>query len=329
MESKKFWGNWPREKFIDVYIFLSHKGWILEGMIRESASAVNQKLRWNWVLESRRDFFRNPTLINSYFHRKSTVSVFSNHKVFLATVEKSSIAKSKTIVLVTQLQENELELISKNIIYFNLTHRIIVQNIVVFEKLVEIGIKESLIYLFPGAIDRNLFCPNTDTEFSRDIYVLISGDFKERKNPEMIKKVISQFPYIKFLIHGNNLEIFGNEFSDKYKNVELIDFKFSNQPSLMRDASSYLMISTLEGGPISVLESLASGTPVVASNVGFCSDYINSDNGWLLNDSSDINEIENALNYTMNLKGKVFNDDLLNGRFTWVELGELLFDLQV
>ena len=97
----------------------------------------------------------------------------------------------------------------------------------------------------------------------------------------------------------------------------------------MRDASAYLMISTLEGGPISVLESLASGTPVVASNVGFCSDYINSDNGWLLNDSSDINEIENALNYAMNLKGKVFKDDLLNGRFTWVELGKLLFDLQV
>ena len=325
MELIKFWGMWPREKFVSVYIFLSHKGWILEGMIRESASAVNQKLRWNWILESRRDFFRNPTLINSYVHRQSAVSVFSNHKVFLAMAEKPLIAKSKAIVLVTQLQENELELISKNITCFNLTHRIIVQNKVVFEKLVEIGIKESLIHLFPGAIDRNLFCPSSDTEFSRDVYVLISGDFKERKNPEMIKKVIAQLPNIRFIVHGRNLEIFGNQFLASNKNVHMIPFNFLNQPKLMRNASAYLMISTLEGGPIPVLESLASGTPVVASDVGFCNEYINQNNGWLLSDPNDLMEIEKALYYSITLKSQVSKMDLLKGRFTWIELGNLFF----
>ena len=306
---------------------MSHHGWILEGIIRDSALAVGQKLRWNWIVESRRDLLENPKLLGLLIPRRSEVSVFSNHKVFLSSLKKISPNRSKVVIFVTQLQDSDLSTIRSNIHSFNLSKRIIVQNLFVFNSLIDVGVDESILRLFPGAIDRNLFYPTLKNVVSEKKFVLISGDFKKRKNPEMIKKVISQFPYIKFLIHGNNLEIFGNEFSDKYKNVELIDFKFSNQPILMRAASSYLMISTLEGGPISVLESLASGTPVVASNVGFCSDYINSNNGWLLNDSSDINEIENALNHTMNLKGKVFNNDLLNGRFTTVELGKLLFDL--
>jgi glycosyltransferase involved in cell wall biosynthesis len=299
----------------------------LEGIIRDSALAVGQKLRWNWIIESRRDLLKNPNLLGLILHRRSRVSVFSNHKVFLSHSTKVSLKKSKIVVFVTQLQDNELNMIRNNIQSFNLAKRIIVQNLFVFESLIEAGVSKNIVSLFPGAIDRNLFYPAPKTDVCKDKFVLVSGDFKERKNPEMIKKVISQLPDINFIIHGHNLEIFGIGFFDSFKNVELIPFNFLNQPKLMRDASAYLMISTLEGGPIPVLESLASGTPVVASNVGFCSEYINSENGWLLNNSSNVHEIENALTYAMDLKSKVSNHDLLKGRFTWIESGNLFFDL--
>ena len=306
---------------------MSHNGWILEGIIRDSALAVGQKLRWNWIVESRRDLLENPKLLVLLIPRRSEISVFSNHKVFLSSLKKISPNRSKVVVFVTQLQDSELSIIRSNIHSFNLSKRIIVQNLFVFKSLVDVGVDESILRLFPGAIDRNVFYPTFENVVSENKFVLISGDFKERKNPEMIKKVITQLPDIHFIIHGHNLEIFGIGFFDAYKNIELIPFNFLNQPKLMRDASAYLMISTLEGGPIPVLESLASGTPVVASNVGFCSEYINSENGWILNDPSDINEIENALNYAINLKSKVSNHDLLKGQFTWIESGNLFFHL--
>ena len=84
-------------------------------------------------------------------------------------------------------------------------------------------------------------------------------------------------------------------------------------------------MSSIEGGPYSVLEALASGTPCVVTDVGFCRDLINGKNGYLLEKMPEFQQIKNAIKSTWYLKDSTYNVDLLNGRYTWQELSDVLY----
>jgi glycosyltransferase involved in cell wall biosynthesis len=93
----------------------------------------------------------------------------------------------------------------------------------------------------------------------------------------------------------------------------------------MRKASTYLSLAHNEGGPIPLMEALASGTPVVATSTGFSPDLINSSNGVLIPKSPDLSETREAILYAMSLKPMVEQADLLEGKYDWKDLGNLLY----
>jgi glycosyltransferase involved in cell wall biosynthesis len=173
----------------------------------------------------------------------------------------------------------------------------------------------------PGGIDRKVFYPLSDLKSVGD-YVLVSGSFRRRKNPDLITKVIQNCPDMKFKIHGENFGVFPSGLGS---NVEFIKFNFDNQAKLMREARLHLVLSSVEGGPMSVLEALSSGTPCVTTNVGFCEEIIGQNSGIVLSTTPTIEEIKQAINMTWHLKEETYSKDLLNGDFSWVKFGEDLF----
>jgi glycosyltransferase involved in cell wall biosynthesis len=146
--------------------------------------------------------------------------------------------------------------------------------------LIASGVSKHAVVRAPGAVSRDIYKPSMaipDRQF-----VLFSGDFKYRKNPDLVAKVICSMPDTDFVIHGQNWEIFPPEILNGLPNLKRIDFNLKGQPGLMRQASLYVSLAVVEGGPYPVLEALASGTPVVATDTGFCAEFINDTNGILL-----------------------------------------------
>jgi glycosyltransferase involved in cell wall biosynthesis len=98
-----------------------------------------------------------------------------------------------------------------------------------------------------------------------------------------------------------------------------------NQPHLIRQASLYVSLALIEGGPYPVLEALASGTPVVATDTGFCAEFVNAANGILLPNSPELESVIPAIRQALNLKGMVWDQELLFGKWQWKDLGSVIF----
>jgi glycosyltransferase involved in cell wall biosynthesis len=202
--------------------------------------------------------------------------------------------------------------------------RILVQNKAMESFLISQGIPREAIVRAPGAVNREVYHPST--ELSETKYVLFSGDFKYRKNPDLIAQVIAAMPDINFIVHGKNWEVFPPEFLNELSNLRRLDFKLVNQPSLIRHASLYVSLARIEGGPYPVLEALASGTPVVATHTGFCAEFVNANNGILLPNSAELESVIPAIRQALSLKGQVWDQDLLFGKWQWKNLGSLIFN---
>lgn len=225
----------------------------------------------------------------------------------------------KSSLFITQFQiEDELE-DEKLIAKINLFSTVIVQNRYVRELLISAGADADRVITCPGGVDKNIYFPNEKRRVQS--YILISGDFKARKNPEGIIRIIRELPMYHFLIHGHNLDQFRDEL-EGCSNVSLRKFSLEDNPLLMQRASVYLCVSKLEGGPIPILEALSSGTPVVSTPVGFVPDLSWVKELKVLPKNFQIHQVQEAIEELIKLKS--LNRDLLEGKFSLEEFGSKL-----
>lgn len=134
-------------------------------------------------------------------------------------------------------------------------------------KLVAGGFPEDRIRVNHYGADPELFRPR----FDHDGYVVYGGRLSEEKGVEMVIEVAKQLPDIQFKIVGTGPEegrlhalAHGND------NIEFVGFRSGDAlQEMYRNALAMMIPSRVhENFPLSALESLALGTPVVGSHVG-------------------------------------------------------------
>lgn len=161
--------------------------------------------------------------------------------------------------------------------------------------LIRDGIESTSIHILPNSIDTELFKPNQeDTCFD----IISLGRLSPEKELQNLLKIVAELkkeiPKIKVGIAGKgpekeNLEKLINELSLQ-DNVELLGFvddivKFYNGGKL------FVLTSSTEGLPRTVIESMACGIPSVASNVGDMEHVIvDGENGFLVHKYDDIDD---------------------------------------
>ena len=121
----------------------------------------------------------------------------------------------------------------------------------------------------------------------RDNYVLYFGRISSEKGVERLLKIFKKLDYKLILVgkgdikieSNNNIEYLGPKYGQEL--ISLIKkAKFTIHPSIWHD-----------NFPMSILESLAQGTPVIASNHSGFLETINKTNGYLL-DFDGVNIVE-------------------------------------
>jgi glycosyltransferase involved in cell wall biosynthesis len=301
-------------------------------MVRESAEALGINIRVIFIPQRLQDFFRIKDFSNYILGKKIQgnclfVNQSSYFKALLSTTIRFIPENSRVLYTHKSLEEIED---FEQIKMLQRVNKIFVLNSKVKADLVLSGISAGKITTVFGAIDRKVYYPvnnfNKSGSLEVDPYVLITGDCKPRKNPNMIIEVIRIMSDVKFIIHGRGWqECLTNQRIDELENLKVIQFEIKNNPQLVREASAYLSLSELEGGPFPTLESLASGTPVVVTDTGWNKELVKSGFGTVLSQTFTISEVITAINEAIKLKPQVSSLDLLKGEFTWKSLGQKLY----
>jgi glycosyltransferase involved in cell wall biosynthesis len=150
-------------------------------------------------------------------------------------------------------------------------------------------------------------------EWSKDIINLITvGTVSNRKGQDILIKSISKLSNInKQKIHltivggGPQIEEFKSlaEDLELKTNVSFLGRVDSNSiPSLLQESSAFVLISNSEGLPLSNIEALRCGLPIITSNVDGCPETVNGKNGFSIS--------PNANDLTIVLE-KLFTVDLI------------------
>lgn len=307
-----------------VHIANWHTKWIIGGIFREAAEACSLKPIWRIYPTSKKDFLDLKVISSRVHSGIGQLNVYAHQDTYFSVFAKipEQIRNNRNRVYFTHFNQGQI-LTQEQISALEYCERILVQNEAMQNYLISKGVLTDKIVRIPGAVNREIFKPVNRIPENR--YVLFSGDFKYRKNPDLIAEVITHMPDIDFIIHGKNWDSFPPEVLRASLNLTCLDFDLGKQASLIRRASLYVSLSLLEGGPYSILEALASGTPVVATDTGFCAEFIDSTNGILLPNLPDVAMVDSAIRQALHLKNQTWNQDLLHGAWQWHDLGKLIF----
>ncbi len=299
------------------------KGWILEALARESAHAINAPINIQYIPTSRREIRTIKELRAKYFPIARGNNLFFHHRTFFDTEKRVSLQKSQNRIWLTHFEVDDE--IQKLLQREAIISKLFVQNITLRDKLLGSGFSENKVHVTPGAVDRSKFFPSLITNYDKQ-YFLFSGDCKPRKNPEYVEWIIRSFPEFNFIIHGRNWASFNQGSLKSLPNLQITEFDFSHQGNLLRGASALISVAQNEGGPISIMEALACGTPVISSDTGFAKDLIKFNTGFLISEDLDLHGWRGQLNELIEMKKRVQGQDLLGGKFSWEKLGADFYD---
>ena len=151
---------------------------------------------------------------------------------------------------------------------------IIVENKNNYQDFLKLGFPDKKLMLLPYPINTTSFNQKIESlEPKRD--VILVSNLTTRKRPDLIYEVVKSAPELTFTIYGKNW--------DKYKNfkqlinlpnLELKNFNYDFYPKELRSHRLFLSLSDNESGPVPLLESLACGLRVVATDTGTARDLI-------------------------------------------------------
>ena len=151
-------------------------------------------------------------------------------------------------------------------------------------------------------------CFNTKAEINplREEYYLTVGNLVPLKGHHITLNTFFEMPKQRLIMVGNGEQRY--DLKKQAKDLGILGrvqmIKHLDQKKLAEfyaGATASILMSSMEGMPNVVLESLAVGTPVVATNVGGIPEVINDQNGILLKERDEHNLL-NALGKIKNMK---------------------------
>ena len=148
--------------------------------------------------------------------------------------------------------------------------------------------------------------------------VVWAGTCVERKRPQLFLETVTNNQSIEFRLIGkdwrksNYWKLISN-----LSNLEYIEFEGPLNSEILDGCNTYLMTSSLEGGPMPLIETLAAGLYPVCTDTGFVSDvldyvdlpkvFITPDSSHIAKQISEVSEI--SIEKRLNFRNKILNLD--------------------
>lgn len=192
--------------------------------------------------------------------------------------------------------------------------------------LIKNGAKKSSILTIPNAIESSWISkgmPKKNTDVLKFVFI---GRYERTKGLKeilkVVRKLISQYTF-EFHFIGEipeNNKVINNNFiyHGIIKNSEKIR-------SILIDSDILVCPSYSEGMPTVILEAMASGCAIIATDVGAISTVVSQDNGWLISNINLESEIEKAminsfLEKEKLCKKKIYSWEKVRKKFIWDDI---------
>jgi glycosyltransferase involved in cell wall biosynthesis len=150
------------------------------------------------------------------------------------------------------------------------------------------GVSVELLQLAVPGADPDRFLPHE----RRGGSVGFCSAFYERKNPSVMFDIVASLPSERFMLVGRNWE--QSPWADTIAalpNLRYMSADYSDYPELYAQMDVFVSASTLEGGPMPLLEAMLSNVVPVATRTGFARDLIvDGVNGYLTETTSAASE---------------------------------------
>lgn len=164
-------------------------------------------------------------------------------------------------------------------------------------KMNEDGFDESKLHVICNHIDsvkQKLF--NSQSE-NRDNYYVYVGRLSTEKGVETLINVASKLPYALKIAGDGPLRL---QLQEKYANNDNIEFLGQQNVEQVASLLSHARFSVVpsecwENNPLSVIESLCAGTPVVGANIGGIPELLDESNG-LIFSAGNKDELTQSIN---------------------------------
>lgn len=170
------------------------------------------------------------------------------------------------------------------------------------------GLKNNY-FVVPNIVDTDLFHPSGSTGTNSTKTILHVSLLSQEKNIPGILRAIKKLSLIR---RDFELHIIGNDLEKRLEylagelELEGLVFFHGLMPSdkvadHMRRADFFLMFSNYENSPCVILEAMASGLPVIATNIGGIPEHITSENGILVQPADESGLVSAIMNMLDNL----------------------------
>lgn len=234
------------------------RGWILDAICREIGS--RQPGSWQVFYhpeisgEARNLFFSHYMLLENYLER-----------------HPEKVESARTFVWYTHPREESAQSIAKQLLAFERVTKVIFACESNRQIWLARGLAEAKTAVVLGAADPELF-----RFHERGNGVIgLSSSFYERKNPDCLLQLVKLLPHRQFVLLGRRWNQYARfEEMRAQPNFTYLKVPYRDYPDIHATFDVFLSMSTLEGGPIPLIEAMMSNAVPVASRTGFAPDLI-------------------------------------------------------
>jgi glycosyltransferase involved in cell wall biosynthesis len=239
-----------------------NRGWILDRVARELAAANPHRrviVSESGALPDARTYF------------------FTHANLFLREMGWRGRAGRTRAVFVTHAFPDHLDEVASGL---RGAHLVVCMNSSVRDALLERGVPLARTQVAIGGVDADQFTPGPRPRPRR---VLLSSGFYDRKAPDALLALVRALPAEPFLLVGRGWKRWsGFEALSSCANFEYVETGYEEYPAHYRRCDLFVSLSSLEGGPIPLLEAMHADLVPVVSRTGFAPDVIeHGRNGFL------------------------------------------------
>lgn len=198
---------------------------------------------------------------------------------------------------------------------------VITMNSASTRELIQSGFQSNRVRHIIGGFDASIFYNNRS--YKKKL-IGISTAYYDRKNPDLIFDVIQSCPQYNFVLLGQGWKKYSKfKQMKKLANFRYLEIPYQQYVLWYRQMKVFLSLSLLEGGPISLLESMACGAIPIASDTGFARDVITNDSLGYVVKSEDMNvdRIKKLINLIFKNIKTIDATELSVTKYSWKNYG--------
>ncbi len=305
---------------------INSKGWILEKICKVIASAFSDRTI-TFIFSERNERFNGPLpRAKSYFFAHYSLYCF-----FLRNYEQ--VAASRNYVWFTHPDFNKGLTQEEIATGLNLATHVFTPCSHNRQMLLDWGLEPERVSVPIGGANPEDFRPKPRTG---DGAIGFVGAYYARKQPEKILQIVQHLPHRRFILVGPRSQDVENHnllwhswtgFGDLLAcpNFQYVEAAYEDFPSWYEKFDVYCSTSSLEGGPIPLIEAMMSNVIPVVSDTGFARDVVTRDElGYVFPIDAPAEEIASLLDLAMSQTS--FDVSSVTGDWSWEAFGQEIAD---